>query len=1054
MTAIVGSGAVSIFPVMTGIKKKISAEFGSAGAAGAKSFDQSTRGAGLKAGKTIGGELKQGIKSAASGMETPGLSSLRNDVAKTAQAVSAARLKQLGTAAQLKTAEDSLANAVAKHGSDSKQAEAAALRLEAAQLRDKQASEALTISTGKLKTAQASLATVQTQAAAASQGLGSRMLDAARNFRTGFKDLDAGKASATGLSGAFGSLAGSLAGPVAGGLGKLRAGWANADMAMLDGAGTLGRIGGAARGMVDAVASKTAKLGSSIAAPFKAAGGLARQFGSDLSYGIGQRLAPAKAAIGGFASSIAAPFKSVGATVGGYLSNVGGAAGSVFGKLAPIASSAAGGLKNAFSLAGDSIKAKLSGVGDSVKGLATLSVGGLAAGVGALGTALIGVGKSAFTAYSTYEQAVGGIDTLFKGASKTVQNYAAQAYKTSGVSANDYMQQITSFSATLISSLGGDTAQAAKIGDMAMVDMSDNANKLGTGIGDIQNAYQGFAKQNYTMLDNLKLGYGGTKEEMQRLLTDATKLTGVHYDISKFSDVVQAIHAVQQNLGIAGTTSREAATTIEGSVGSMKAAWQNWLSELGKSDADMPALTSQLATSIGTALKNIIPRVAVIAKSIVAAIPSMFGQLSTLLPAPIQQAISKIAGLADQFKGALAPIAAAFGALGAGGLAPLLSKIPMLGGLLGGLQGPLAALGGPLGILLAAFGGLIAASPQLQAVFGATLNPLLDQLGSILAGLQPVFEQMTAAIGGMVQQVMPVINGFVAALIPVIGQIIATLMPIVPAVLQPIMNAVTQMAPVVATIIAQIVGFIQATLLPAIQAMLPYVSNVINAIGAIVNGIVAIVKGVINMVAGILSGNWPQVWEGFKQVVSGAIGALGGIVSGIKDIIVGALKGAGTWLLDAGKAIIQGLVDGIKSMAKAAGDAIGGIMGKISEWIPHSPAKRGPFSGRGWTTYSGAAIVDGLAQGITGNASAAADAINGAMNRASNAAGSVQAAYRSAVPANGVAPPVGGTPASPAGQGGGNSVNVSIDAHGMNAGDIFNEFDLRTRQAASSWGEE
>ena len=208
------------------------------------------------------------------------------------------------------------------------------------------------------------------------------------------------------------------------------------------------------------------------------------------------------------------------------------------------------------------------------------------------------------------------------------------------------------------------------------------------------------------------------------------------------------------------------------------------------------------------------------------------------------------------------------------------------------------------------------------------------------------------------------------------------------------------------------------------------------------------------MIAGILNGNWTQVWAGFKQVVSGAVQALGGIVSGIKDIILGALAGAGTWLWNAGKAIIQGLIDGIMSMINAAGDAIGWVMDKISSFIPHSPAKRGPFSGRGWTTYSGQAIVEGLAQGVTDNAGKAEQAIQAAMQRAQAAANGVELAYRSVKPATVTNP--AGTAQNTAGQRTleGNTVNVSIDAHGMNSADIFNEFDLRTKAAASGWGGE
>ena len=204
------------------------------------------------------------------------------------------------------------------------------------------------------------------------------------------------------------------------------------------------------------------------------------------------------------------------------------------------------------------------------------------AGITAIGVGVSKVSKEALDSYSSFEQLTGGVETLFKDSGSTVEEYAQQAYQTAGMSANEYMDTITSFSTSLISSLGGDTAKAAEAGNQAVIDMSDNANKMGTNIQDIQNAYQGFAKQNYTMLDNLKLGYGGTKEEMERLLADAEKLTGQHYDLSSFNDITEAIHAIQTEMGITGTTAKEAATTIEGSVNSAKAAYSNWLTSLGE----------------------------------------------------------------------------------------------------------------------------------------------------------------------------------------------------------------------------------------------------------------------------------------------------------------------------------------------------------------------------------------------------------------------------------------------------------------------------------------
>lgn len=223
------------------------------------------------------------------------------------------------------------------------------------------------------------------------------------------------------------------------------------------------------------------------------------------------------------------------------------------------------------------------------------------------------VGKASLDSYAEYEQLTGGVETLFKSSANTVQQYAKNAYKTAGLSANDYMSTVTSFSASLLQSLGQDTAAAAEYADMAITDMSDNANKMGTSMESIQNAYQGFAKQNYTMLDNLKLGYGGTKTEMERLLADAEEIKRangemVSYSIDSFADMVEAIHVVQENMDITGTTAKEAEGTIEGSVNSMKAAWTNLSTGMADETADMEELTKVFVDSVGTAANNIVPR--------------------------------------------------------------------------------------------------------------------------------------------------------------------------------------------------------------------------------------------------------------------------------------------------------------------------------------------------------------------------------------------------------------------------------------------------------------
>lgn len=244
-------------------------------------------------------------------------------------------------------------------------------------------------------------------------------------------------------------------------------------------------------------------------------------------------------------------------------------------------------------------------------GLATAAKVGAAA-VGAASTAIVALTKSAIDNYGEYEQLVGGVETLFKTSADTVMQYAANAYQTAGMSANEYMTTVTAFSASLLQSMGNDTDAAAEKANLAITDMSDNANKMGSSMESIQNAYSGFAKQNYTMLDNLKLGYGGTKEEMQRLLDDANALNAAqgnytNYTIDSYADIVDAIHTVQTEMGITGTTALEASTTIQGSVSSMKAAYTNFITGLGDENADMAELTTELLGSAVTVAENILP---------------------------------------------------------------------------------------------------------------------------------------------------------------------------------------------------------------------------------------------------------------------------------------------------------------------------------------------------------------------------------------------------------------------------------------------------------------
>ena len=310
----------------------------------------------------------------------------------------------------------------------------------------------------------------------------------------------------------------------------------------------------------------------------------------------------------------------------------------------------------------DNAGQKTLSLGDILK--ANLLSDAIMAGIKAVASGIKSLVGGAIESYGEYEQLVGGVETLFGGSADTVIKNAENAYKTAGLSANAYMETVTSFSASLLQSMGNDTEAAAKKADQALTDMSDNANKMGTDMSSIQNAYQGFAKQNYTMLDNLKLGYGGTKEEMQRLIDDANALNAAqgnytNYTIESYADIVDAIHTVQTEMGITGTTALEASTTIEGSIGAMKAAYANFITGLGDQNADIGALTEELIQTAGTVAENVLPVIENVVESIVKAVqeqgPEMITKfvayatekLPDILKLGLQLVLSLVKGLAQ-----------------------------------------------------------------------------------------------------------------------------------------------------------------------------------------------------------------------------------------------------------------------------------------------------------------------------------------------------------------------------------------------------------------------
>ena len=360
-------------------------------------------------------------------------------------------------------------------------------------------------------------------------------------------------------------------------------------------------------------------------------------------------------------------------------------------------------------------------------GLATAAKVGAVA-IGAAATAIGALTTAAVNNYAEYEQLVGGVETLFKNSADTVMGYAENAYKTAGLSANEYMETVTSFSASLLQSLDGDTKAAASAADMAITDMADNANKMGTSMEMIQNAYQGFAKQNYTMLDNLKLGYGGTKEEMERLLADAEKLSGQEYDISSYADIVDAIHVVQTEMGITGTTAKEAATTIQGSTASMKSAWANLVTGLADDSADFDTLMSNFVDSVVTVGENIIPRIqttiqgvtqlvsAASAKIVPLVVDTLMQNLPALLTAGVDLVFALVNGILDNIDMVIDCVLQLIDVI----VDKLIENLPKL-------------VEGGIRLIIALAGGLIKAIPKLLAAVPRIIDAVVIGIANSFA---------------------------------------------------------------------------------------------------------------------------------------------------------------------------------------------------------------------------------------------------------------------------------------------------------------------------------
>jgi phage-related protein len=474
---------------------------------------------------------------------------------------------------------------------------------------------------------------------------------------------------------------------------------------------------------------------------------------------------------------------------------------------------------------------------------------GVGAAMGAValaaGAAAVKLGKEVISAYADFEQLVGGVDTLFGDASQTVQNYAANAFKTAGMSANEYMETVTGFSASLIQSLGGDTAKAAEVADMAITDMADNANKMGTDLSAIQTAYQGFAKQNYTMLDNLKLGYGGTKSEMERLLADAEKISGIKYDLSSFSDLTEAIHVIQTEMGITGTTAKEATETISGSMAGMQSAIDNLMAGLGNADADIEMLIGNVVEAFGHVVDNVVPVIENIVKALPPALDGILRAIGDLLPTLLSTVVDLFTQVLETLLSLLpelipAAVDAVLTIVGA-----LIDNLPLL-------------IDAAVQLITALVMGLGSALPEL---IPAAVEAIITIVQGLLDSMDQILEAAFAIIQGLAEGLLNALPELIDALPEIIMTIIDFITNNLPLIIEMGIELTVQLA----------LGLIKA--IPQLVARLPEI------VAAIVTGLGKAVGAVFEIGKNIVTG----LWEGIKSLGSWIADKVSGFFSGIVD---------------------------------------------------------------------------------------------------------------------------------------------------------------------------
>lgn len=571
----------------------------------------------------------------------------------------------------------------------------------------------------------------------------------------------------------------------------------------------------------------------------------------------------------------------------------------------------------------DEVGQKTSGLGEKLKsGLATagkVAVAGVAAGTAALGT----LGTKAVEAYADYEQLVGGVETLFKDSQDQVMDYANNAYKTAGLSANEYMETVTSFSASLLQSLDGDTSAAADKANLAITDMSDNANKMGTDMTSIQNAYQGFAKANYTMLDNLKLGYGGTQAEMERLLADAEKISGIKYDISSYADIVDAIHVVQTEMGITGTTAEEAASTIQGSFGMMKSAWQNLVTGMADPDQDLGVLVGNFTDSVVIAGNNLIPRIQELLPRIVEATTSLIGTVSEQLPAILGTVLpSLVEGATNLVTGLMAALPSVLSVFADVAPTVINTLVPALIELL-----PQITQTG-IDVIVSLAQGIADALPQLIPAATDAIIKIVEVLTSP-ENLGNLIDAALAIILALVDGLVDATPKLIAAVPDVITNLGTAIIANMPKILEAGVEITMALADGLIKALPELIAAIPNLILGIVQGIIDNLPEIIMAgpkiIAALATGLIEAIPDIVMVIPQLIR----SIVDTFLSFDWGSIGK--NIVEGIKNGFVNMWNSFKQTVEN----VFTGLVDGVKSFLGIASPSkvFAGIGGYMAEGL-------------------------------------------------------------------------------------------------------------------------